>query len=109
MGPIREYKRPYLEPPPRSFANWCIDLGLQCEGNCPEENDIILTYDDFCFYPHVKFLKINPSSLYGFWRVYGDMWGECRTIREWLEDFKWKLVNPTRPELQDLDLFIGHD
>jgi hypothetical protein len=108
MSSTKTYHRPYSEPEPRSSAQWSKDLGIECEGNCPDAN-IMLTYDEFCFLPEVRLKKVRDTELYGWWREYGDVWGECRTVKEWLNDFNWELVEPTDSELRDLNLFIGHD
>lgn len=34
---------------------------------------------------------------------------EPRTAREWLNDFKWKLVNPTEKDINDLDRMLSND
>ena len=103
------YERPYDTPLPRLFSQWCDDLGLKCIGNYPENANDLLTFDEFTFYQNVKFYKISETSLYGFWRVYGDFLGECRTVKEWLNDLKMILVKPTEKELSELTLFLGYD
>ncbi|MCU7552845.1 hypothetical protein OCK74_27245 [Chitinophagaceae bacterium LB-8] len=108
MTKAKTYHRPYSEPEPRSFVQWCIDLGVECEGKCPDASQK-LTYDEFCFLPDVRLIKVRDTELYGWWRKHGDVWGECRTVKEWLEDFNWELVDPTDSELKDVNLFIGHD
>ena len=108
MTPQTTYHRPYPEPEPRSFAQWCDDLGISCDGTCPDAGTI-LTFDEFCFLPNVRLTKVKEAELYGFWRQYGDVWGESRTVQEWLHDFNWEIVDPTEEDLKDLNLFIGHD
>jgi hypothetical protein len=68
-----------------------------------------LTFDEFCFLPNVRLTKVKETELYSFWRQHGDVWGECRTVQEWLNDFNWEIVDPTEEDLKDLNLFIGHD
>ena len=101
-------QRPYQEPEPRSFRVWCIDLGIECEGKCPDSIQM-LTYDEFCFLTNVRFLKVRETELYGWWRSHGDIYGECRTVKEWLDDFNWELVDPLDSELKDLNIFMGYD
>jgi len=62
-----------------------------------------------CYYPNVKLYRVRDTELYGFWRTYGDVWGECRTVQEWLKDFEWELIEPTPEDLTDMSLFLGHD
>ena len=108
MASIKTYHRPYPEPEPRSFAQWRADLGISCEGACPDAYTI-LTFDEFCLLPNVRLTKVKETELYGFWRQYGDVWGGSRTVKEWINDFNWKIVDPTEEDLKDLNLFIGHD
>ena len=68
-----------------------------------------MSYEDFCFFPNTELRKVKDGELFGFWRMYGDIWGEPRTVDEWLTDFKWSLVDPTTHDLKDLNLFLGHD
>ncbi|MDO7875720.1 hypothetical protein Q5H93_13325 [Hymenobacter sp. ASUV-10] len=101
-------QRPYPEPAPRSFAHWCHDLGLTVEGKFPS-SDTILNFDAFCSLPNVRLIKTEDSELYGFWRQYGDVWSESRTIQEWLDDYNWEVINPTEEDAKDLSLFLGYD
>lgn len=75
-------------------------MGLTCESAIPVE-PAILTYDEFLFYPGVRLRKAIPSDLYGFWRQYGDVWGEPRTVKEWLD-----LESPEVEEPEDFSVLI---
>ena len=108
MAQPKVYHRPYPEPEPRCFAQWCNDLGISCEGACPD-NDTILTFDEFYSLADVRLTKVKDTELYGFWRQYGDVWGESRTVQEWLNDLNWEIVDPTEEELKDRNLILGHD
>ncbi len=68
-----------------------------------------MTYLEFCFLPETTLRKTSEGALYGFWSQYGDIYGEPRTVKEWLEDIGWQLVEPTEDDLKDLNLFLGHD
>ena len=103
-----EYQRPYKAPAPRSYKEWCDCLGL-VPYPTPENQEIVLDYDDFCFYPNVELRKEREGECYGYWREFGDVWGECRTVEEWLQDFKWEMVEPTVEDMADMNLFLGHD
>jgi hypothetical protein len=101
-------KKPlYVDPEPRTFPEWCKDLGLTCKGNCPLGNEK-LTFYEFCFYPEVKLYKVSDGLLYGFWKNYEEFW-VSRTVKDWLDDLDFELVNPTESELSDLNLFIDYD
>ena len=100
--------RPYEAPEPRPFEEWCIALGLEARPLQDRTNQR-LSFDDFCYYPNVKLYRVRDTELYGFWRTYGDVWGECRTVQEWLKDFEWELIEPTPEDLTDMSLFLGHD
>lgn len=104
---MKFYSRPYPEPEARTFKKWCEDLGLQ--GNPDSTNENRLSYDDFCFMPNTIFRKIDVGNLYNWWRKFGDKWGECRTIKEWINDFNWDINELEQNDLKDLNLFIGHD
>ena len=108
MASLKAYHRPYPAPEARSFAQWCTDLGIRCEGSCPDANSII-TFDEFCFLPNVKLIKVKGTELDGFWLQYADIWGECRTVQEWLNDLNFEIVDPTEEDLRDLSLFLGYD
>lgn len=97
-------------PEPRSFSKWCEDLGIECQGECPNDESK-MTYDEFCILPNVRLRKVRETSLYGFWRKNIDVStsGEYRTIKEWLEDIGAEIVDPTEKELSDLNLFLGWD
>jgi hypothetical protein len=41
--------------------------------------------------------------------TFSDIYGEPRTVREWLSDFEWVIEDPTPSDLEDFDLFLGHD
>ena len=101
--------KPYHDPEPRKHSEWCRDLGLICEGTGCNTNEI-LTYEEFCFLPETKLIKVKDEPLYGFWKQHGDVYGEARTVREWLEDTNQHIVEPiTEEDVRDLDLFLGHD
>ncbi|GGF00777.1 hypothetical protein [Hymenobacter cavernae] len=101
--------RTYKEPEPRSHASWCNDLGLVCKGKGCYTNQV-LTYDEFCFLPDTILVKAKEAPLYGFWRKYGDVYGEPRTVKEWLEDLTLQIVEPlTEQDKQDCHLFLGYD
>jgi hypothetical protein len=68
-----------------------------------------MTYLEFCFLPETSLSKVREGALYGFWRQYGDIYGEPRTVKEWLDDLGWQLVEPTEDDLKDLTLFLGYD
>ena len=93
----------------RKYSEWCHDLRLICEGTgC--NTDRPLTYEEFCFLPETKLIKVKDRPLYGFWKQYGDVYGEPRTAREWLEDTNQHIVEPlTEENIRDLALFLGHD
>ena len=60
--------------------------------------------------PETKLIKVKDRPLYGFWKQYGDVYGEPRTAREWLEDTNQHIVEPlTEEDIRDLALFLGHD
>lgn len=100
--------RPYPEPPPRTFDEWLVVLGLTCESGRPTTAKP-LTFDEFTSYPGVRLLKTHEGELYGYWRIYGDVWGEVRTVREWLEDLRYELVNPADEDWKDMNLVLGYD
>ena len=101
--------KPYQDPEPRKHSEWCHDLGLVCEGNGCNTNEI-LSYEAFCFLSDTKLRKVKDAPLYGFWKPYGDVYGEPRTVREWLEDINWQIVEPlTEEDMHDLNLFLGYD
>lgn len=102
---MKEYKRPYDPPSPRAYKNWLDDLGLNCVGNCPLD-DKVFNFDEFDSLPEIKLYKIKDTDLYGFWRQYGDVWGESRTVEEWLNDLELEIVDPTEEELRELNLFL---
>jgi hypothetical protein len=106
---MEEHIKPYPDPSPRTFDEWLESLGLNCEGPRPSyENP--LTYEDFVFLPgNHRYVKAKSGSLYGFWRKYGDIYGEPRTVQEWLTDLNWELVDPTEDDIRDYDLFLGYD
>jgi hypothetical protein len=101
-------RKTYQNPEPRTFKNWCDSLGLT-PYPAPENIEMVLSYDVFCFFPDIELRKEREGELYGFWREYGDLFGECRTVDDWLRDFEGEIVNPTADDLKDMDLFIGHD
>lgn len=68
-----------------------------------------MTYLEFCFLPETTLRKVSEGALYGFWRQYGDIQGEARTVKEWLTDIGWHIVDATEDDLKDLNLFLGHD
>lgn len=98
-------QRPYPDPEPRLFSEWCNDLGLKCVGDCPTDGER-LTFDTFTLYPNVQFYKIADSELYNFWRRPGEEWPEGRTAQEWLNDYDLELVEPTEMELSELNLYL---
>ncbi|UOQ67440.1 hypothetical protein [Hymenobacter volaticus] len=98
----------YSDPPPRSFAEWCHDLGISSEGG-NWVSDQVMLYEEFCLLPDTKLRKIKEGPLYGFWRQYGDVFGEPRTVQEWLDDIGRVIVEPTDDDTKDLTLFLGHD
>jgi hypothetical protein len=100
--------QPYPYPEPRSFAQWRSDLGISSQGK-PWPDDHLMTYLEFCYLPETTLRKINEGTLYGFWRQYGDIYGEARTVEEWLHDIGWRIVGATEDDLQDLNLFLGYD
>ena len=101
--------KPYNDPEARKHSEWCLDLGLTCKGaGCNTTG--ILTYEEFCFLPDTKLTKVKTAPLYDFWKQYGDVYGEPRTVREWLDDINWQIVEPvTDEDIRELDLFLGHD
>jgi len=101
-------QRPYPTPEPRSFNDWRNDLGLKCDGNCPTDTRL-LTFDEFHLVPNVVFYRVADTSLYGFWRKYGNVWTENRTVKEWLDDYGQELVEPTDKELSELNLYLDWD
>jgi len=106
---MKEYAKPYPDPPPRTFEEWLDGLGLECEGPRPSYQDP-LTYEDFAFLPgEHRYVKVRSGPLYGFWRQYGDIYGEPRTVQEWLNDLNLELVNLTEDDLRDYNLFLGYD
>lgn len=52
-------------------------------------------------YPIVIMTSKNKDGIISF--------EEPRTAREWLNDFKWKLVNPTEKDINDLDRTLSND
>ena len=94
---------------PRTFEQWCIDLGIECEGNCPANE--VMSYDEFCYFPNVRLWKVQETETYGFWRDGIDVRksGENRTVKEWLEDMNMEIIDPTPEELKELNLFLGWD
>jgi hypothetical protein len=104
---MKTYSRPYPEPESRTFEEWRIDLGLEYVGNVASDEK--LDWDTFCFYPEVTLRKTKNSELYGWWRLHGDNWGECRTVEEWINDFNWDKSDLEEDDLNDLNLFLGHD
>ena len=99
----------YLDPEPRKHSEWCNDLGLICQGTGCNTNQV-LTYDEFCYLPETKLTKTRETSLYGFWQQYGDICGEVRIVKEWLESMNWEIVEPlTQQDFKDLNLFLGYD
>ncbi len=103
------HEPPYAAPQQREFVAWLDALGLVVDGNTPDVKGK-LSYDEFLeVTDHLRLLKRNDGPLYGFWRAHGDVWGEPRTVREWLTDFEWGLVDPAPQDIADLDLFLGHD
>jgi len=101
-------KRPYKAPESRTIKDWCDNLGLT-PYPVPKNINMVLSYDDFCFLPNIKLRKEYEGELYNFWRKNGDVWGECRTVEEWLQDFKWEIIEPTKDDFKDMNLFLGHD
>lgn len=100
--------RPYPDPTPRSFSEWCQDFGLKAEGK-EWPTSQVMAYDEFCYLPETRFRKVQTGPLYNFWQQYGDIYGEPRTVEEWLHSIGWHIVEPTPDELKDLNLFLGHD
>ena len=68
-----------------------------------------MTYLEFCYLPETTLRKVNEGVSYGSWRQYGDIYGEARTVKEWIDDIGWHIVEPTEDDLKDLNLFLGHD
>ena len=68
-----------------------------------------MTYLEFCYLPETTLRKVSEGASYGFWRQYGDTYGEARTVKEWLDDIGWHIVEPTEDDLKDLNLFLGYD
>jgi hypothetical protein len=104
---LKTYQRPYPEPDSRTFNQWCNDLGLECE--TPPNNNKVLTYDEFCFFQNIVLRKNKETKLYNWWRKYGDKWGECRTVKEWIKDFNWDEGELEAEDKRDLNIFIGYD
>ena len=100
--------QPYPDPEPRIFAQWCNDLGISSDGRIWPD-DQIMTYLEFCYLPETTLRKVSEGPVYGWWRQYGDIYGEARTVKEWLDDIGWHIVEPTEDDLKDLNLFLGHD
>ena len=100
--------QPYTDPEPRSFAQWCIDLGINSEDRAWPPNQV-MTYLEFCSLPETTLRKTSEGASYGFWCQYGDIYGEPRTVKEWLDDIGWHLVEPTEDDLKDLNSFLGQD
>jgi hypothetical protein len=94
---------------PRTFEQWCIDLGIECEGRYAGNE--VMSYDEFCCFPNVRLWKVQETELYGFWRDGKDVSqsDENRTVKEWLEDMNMEIVDPTQKELNELNLFLGWD
>ena len=101
-------ERLYPVPGPRTFGEWCFALGLRAQQN-PQDTNIVLSYDDFCSLPETDLRKVEDGELYGFWRKHGDVWGESRTVSEWLKDFDMELISPTEEDRNELNRFLGHD
>lgn len=99
-----EPPKTYDSPNPRPFSVWLSAMGLVCDSKILQ-TDRTLTYDEFCSYPGVRLIKQDDGVLYGFWRQYGDICGEPRTVKGWLEDLRGEIVNPTEDDLRDLNLF----
>jgi hypothetical protein len=109
---------PYPEPEPRTFQEWLQSLGLSYESSTPPPIGII-TYLEFCFPPGLestihgwrdyRLVRSSPGELYGFWRQYGDVWGEPRTVRDWFADLKLEVVDATPEDEADMELFLGYD
>ena len=68
-----------------------------------------MTYLEFCFLPEITLRKVSEGPAYGWWRRYGDIYGEARIVQEWLNDMGWHIVEPTEDDLKDLNLFLDHD
>lgn len=68
-----------------------------------------MTYLEFCCLPSTTLRKVREGALYGFWRQYGGIYGEARTVKEWLDDIGWHVVEPTEDDSKDLNLFLGYD
>ena len=100
--------KPYSDPQPRSFIGWCQDLGLEAKGKQWPANQI-MTYEEFCFLSETELRRVTEGPLYGFWHQFGDVFGEARTVKEWLNDIGWHIVEPTKDDLKDMNLFLGHD
>ena len=109
MRPVDPELPSHRAPEPRSFDHWLQELGLVCEGPHPGTGALLLTHDDLTnLTGKYRLLKRNEGALYGWWRQCPDR-GEPRTVREWLDDFSWEIVEPTESDTDDLDLFLGHD
>jgi len=100
--------QPYPDPEPRSFSQWCSDLGISSQGKTWPDNQM-MTYLEFCYLPETTLRRVSEGPLYGFWHQYGDIYGEARTVKEWLHDIGWHIVDATEDDLKDLNLFLGHD
>lgn len=99
----------YPDPSPRAFNDWLRDLGLRCE-TAPLQSLEPIAYDDFIRLTETCRLVLEAKGpLYDFWRIHGDIYGEARTVEEWLRDLKWELVDPTQQDEKDLNLFLGYD
>jgi len=68
-----------------------------------------MTHEEFCFLPDTRLRKVQEGALYDFWQQYGDVYGEPRTVQEWLDSTNQHIFEPTSEDLQELNLFLGHD
>jgi len=100
-------KQATFNPPPRSFEQWCADLGFRAEGNCPPK-DTVLNYSDFISYPNVVYYKVKETQLYSSERYYGEQ-GQNRTAKEFLEDLNMILESPTEEDLKALNRIFEYD
>ena len=96
-----------FNPSPRSFEQWCDDLGFHAEGNGPPK-DTILDYSSFIFYPNVIYYKVKETQLYSSARYYGEQ-GQSRTAKEFLEDLKMELESPNEKDLKALNRIFEYD
>ena len=96
-----------FNPPPRSFEQWCVDLGFEARGNCPPKNTI-LDYNSFIFFPNITYYKVMETQLYNSARYYGEQ-GQSRTAKEFLEDLEMELTDPTQEDEKELNRIFEYD